>query len=57
MKFILIADRSPFYFMKVASLIVLNFKFYTPFCCSVLDTSINPSTPSVHCVWIYNQDH
>lgn len=57
MKFILIADLSPFYFMKVASLIVLNFKFYAPFCCSVLDVSINPSTPSVLCVWIYHWNH
>lgn len=47
MEFILIADLSPFCFRKVASLIILNFKFYAPFCCSVLDVSVNPSTPSV----------
>lgn len=52
MKFILIVDRSPFY-LKAASLSILNFKTHTTFCCSILDIGINPFIPSVQCVWAY----
>lgn len=55
MTFILITDLSPFYFIKAASLSVLNFRSYATFCCSILDIGINPFIPNVQCVWVYKR--